>query len=346
MQGNGKFFRLAASAGFLMSSASAILISRKIDFDVLLCCITISTAVLLLPHSRRSAVYAAVMDVISILLSVVFSFVHDISLFPFSAYAVAIAPVVLSRYRESIEVSLDEKRFVTSISGWEAARSSSRMMYSALFAVVSAMLFVFGGLGHIFSIISFSMMALLAVFVFILGAGGYHSRKQVRPVSARTVKSIARASAGDSREVLPMYRGMFNRMTDYMEKDRPFTDSDFSLEQMALALGSNRGYVSRMINTCTGLNFCQYVNEYRVRYAVELLEENKGDMNAMDIAYSSGFSNRPSFNMAFKLFMNMTPSEWMRAQEAAGKRINRKRRAHGRRSKKTVPEQSAQRAFS
>lgn len=346
MQGNGKFFRLAASAGFLMSSASATLISRKIDFDVLLCCITISTAVLFLSHSRKGAICAIVMELLSILLSVVLSAFHDISLFPFSAYAVAIAPVVFSRYRESIEVSLDEKRFVTSISGWEAARSSSRMMYSALFAVFSALMFVLGGIGRIFSIISFSMMSLLAVFVFILGAGGYHFRKRARPVSARTVRSIARASVGESREVLPMYRGMFNRMTDYMEKDRPFTDSDFSLDQMALALGSNRGYVSRMINTCTGLNFCQYVNEYRVRYAVTLLEENKGDMNAMDIAYSSGFSNRPSFNMAFKLFMNMTPSEWMRAQEAAGKHINRKRRAHGRRSKKTVPEQSAQRAFS
>lgn len=346
MQGNGKFFRLAASAGFLLSSASASLISRRIDFDVLLCCITISTAVLFLSPSRKSAVCAIVMELLSILLSVVLPAFHDISLFPFSAYAVAVAPVVFSRYRESIEVSLDEKRFVSSISGWEAARSSSRMMYSALFAVFSALLFVFGGLGRIFSIISFSMMSLLAVFVFILGAGGYHFRKRARPVSARTVRSIARASAGDRREVLPMYRGMFNRMTDYMEKDRPFTDSDFSLEQMALALGSNRGYVSRMINTCTGLNFCQYVNEYRVRYAVMLIEENKGDMNAMDIAYSSGFSNRPSFNMAFKLFMNMTPSEWMREQEAAGKRINRKRRAHGRRSRKEVQEQSAQRAFS
>lgn len=104
-------------------------------------------------------------------------------------------------------------------------------------------------------------------------------------------------------------RTMYNRMCRYIEDKKPFLDPAYALEELAKALFSNKAYISKMINSTTGLNFSQFMNRYRVNYARELYA-NDMDLKVKDLSDMSGFHSQVSFNMAFRLFYDITPGAW------------------------------------
>ena len=96
-----------------------------------------------------------------------------------------------------------------------------------------------------------------------------------------------------------------------MESHKPYLNPALSLEDLAKDIGTNKVYLSRTINVVSGSNFCQFVNYYRVQYAKELMRENK-ERKMIEVAMASGFNSVVTFNMAFKINENLTPSEWLR----------------------------------
>ena len=108
---------------------------------------------------------------------------------------------------------------------------------------------------------------------------------------------------------------IFERIKDYMENKQPYLEYDFQMSDMAEAVYTNKSYVSKTINAMAGKNFCQFVNSYRVRYAVHIMHKNP-KIKVGELALMSGFSSMVSFDMAFKLHMNTTPSEYLRSIQA------------------------------
>ena len=103
----------------------------------------------------------------------------------------------------------------------------------------------------------------------------------------------------------------YQRAQEYMEKNRPFLRQTLSLEDLAHMLGTNKVYLSRTINVISGRNYCQFVNYYRIQYAKDLMRKNT-DSKMIEVALASGFNSVVTFNMAFKLNEDLTPSEWLR----------------------------------
>lgn len=108
---------------------------------------------------------------------------------------------------------------------------------------------------------------------------------------------------------------LFKKVEAYMQKNRPYLDDSFTLAGLASEMLTNKGMLSKTINTMAGRNFCQYVNGYRIRYAVSLMKKDHR-LRVVELSLMSGFHSVASFNMAFKLFMNDTPSEYMRTLHA------------------------------
>lgn len=108
---------------------------------------------------------------------------------------------------------------------------------------------------------------------------------------------------------------IFERIQEYMENKQPYLEYDFQMSDMAEAVYTNKSYVSKTINAMAGKNFCQFVNSYRVRYAVHIMHKNP-KIKVGELALMSGFSSMVSFDMAFKLHMNTTPSEYLRSIQA------------------------------
>lgn len=105
--------------------------------------------------------------------------------------------------------------------------------------------------------------------------------------------------------------GLYDRIVLHMEDRKPFLSSAFSLDEMARSLGTNTGYVSRAINNGSGVNFSQFVNRYRVYYAMDCFRKDPG-LKVIELGQISGFNSKVTFNMAFKLVMGVTPGEWCR----------------------------------
>ena len=102
---------------------------------------------------------------------------------------------------------------------------------------------------------------------------------------------------------------LYDRCCRYMTEFRPYLVSSFSLQDLANAVYTNKFYLSKTINRFSGKNFRQYVNYYRIMYAMDLFKENKS-LRIAEMAELCGFHSTTSFNQSFKLVMGETPSIW------------------------------------
>lgn len=104
---------------------------------------------------------------------------------------------------------------------------------------------------------------------------------------------------------------LYDRIITVMEENKAFLNPSFELEDLAKAVFCNRTYVSKTVNTITGLNFKQYLNSFRVEYATELMKKDR-KLQIQEIAAMSGFATTPSMNSAFKYFKGVTPGRFSR----------------------------------
>ncbi len=87
-------------------------------------------------------------------------------------------------------------------------------------------------------------------------------------------------------------------------------ESSLSLQTLSRRFGMNQAYVSRALNQGLSLSFSHFVNGLRVEHAKAMILRE--DVNLLDVALSSGFGSKASFNRAFKLHAGCSPTEYKR----------------------------------
>ena len=105
------------------------------------------------------------------------------------------------------------------------------------------------------------------------------------------------------------YLVTFSDMMHLFDDQQPFLRPGYTLDDLTRDMCSNRSYVSAMVRECTGMNFSQLLNRYRVRYSMDMFRKDPR-LKVKDLAMMSGFGNTVSYGTAFRLFMDMTPGEW------------------------------------
>ncbi len=139
-------------------------------------------------------------------------------------------------------------------------------------------------------------------------------QKQER-IIIESMKVTSLPSATDASRIEEVYKDIYDRVVAYFETEKPFLDSDLTINMIVKKLYSNKLYLSRAISQFTGRNFCQFVNYYRVMHAVDTFRHNP-DLKVHELALMCGFNTVVSFNMAFRLFMGENPSEWCRKERS------------------------------
>lgn len=93
---------------------------------------------------------------------------------------------------------------------------------------------------------------------------------------------------------------IYKKMVQLMEENRLFLRKQLTRDEMARELMTNRTYVTRALRG-RGLNFSQFVNSFRLQYAIGLMltEENR-NLSPADIAELSGFSHVATMNRYLK----------------------------------------------
>ncbi|RFM26151.1 helix-turn-helix domain-containing protein [Deminuibacter soli] len=115
-------------------------------------------------------------------------------------------------------------------------------------------------------------------------------------------------------------QALMNRLTGIMEQQKPYTDAALSLEKLAALLKIPRNQASELINHCTGKSFYQYINEYRIKEVILLLDKCSRQQivpNILSLAFDAGFHSKSSFNLYFKKVTGHTPSAWLKKDKPA-----------------------------
>ena len=90
-----------------------------------------------------------------------------------------------------------------------------------------------------------------------------------------------------------------NRLKKLFNEEKIYLNKDLTIWELARELGTNRTYISQIINSDYGQNFSAFVNSYRARHA-ENLQQSRPELSQADIAERSGFGSVKSWKRAIK----------------------------------------------
>ena len=103
----------------------------------------------------------------------------------------------------------------------------------------------------------------------------------------------------------------FQKLELLCKEHHIYTDSTLNREKVAEKLGISAGYVSQIVNTITGDNFANYINQYRVEAVKEMISDSEYEKyNLLAMGLESGFTSKTTFYKAFKKVTGKTPNEY------------------------------------
>lgn len=105
------------------------------------------------------------------------------------------------------------------------------------------------------------------------------------------------------------------------ENSKQFLNPDLSLNSLAKEFNTNTSYLSEIINKHIGKNFKTYINELRIRYITQKMQENP-EYLTYKISYladEAGFISRTSFTTIFKSVTGISPSVFIESLQQNNK---------------------------
>ncbi|MCC2614736.1 helix-turn-helix domain-containing protein [Aestuariibacter halophilus] len=99
-------------------------------------------------------------------------------------------------------------------------------------------------------------------------------------------------------------------LSEVMEQQQAYLDPELTLDTLASRVGVSRHLLSEYINTRCDKNFHRFVNEYRIEHLCQQLSAAPANAKILDLALSSGFSSKSTFNHVFKQYTGLTPSQY------------------------------------
>lgn len=102
-----------------------------------------------------------------------------------------------------------------------------------------------------------------------------------------------------------------------MDTERPWSDSELTLADLAARLDSTPHKLSEVLNSQVGQTFYDFVNGYRVRDVQRRIKAGEARARKMlALAMDAGFASKSTFNQAFKKHTSQTPSDFRQATGA------------------------------
>lgn len=116
-------------------------------------------------------------------------------------------------------------------------------------------------------------------------------------------------TAAESSHILDQIDKLSSAFKKYMEEEKAYLQPDITIEKVSSQLGTNRFYISRLVNIEQSMTFRDYINTLRISFAKKYMEDNQ-EANQEQIAFACGFSSASYFNRKFKQMTGVSPQDW------------------------------------
>lgn len=103
---------------------------------------------------------------------------------------------------------------------------------------------------------------------------------------------------------------LLDRLEVLMKKDKVYREKSLTRDRVAAMLGTNRTYLSQVINEKTGMSFIHYINSYRIEEALEVLSDPGNEIPLKALSLDLGFSSLTTFYTFFSKKVGMTPAKY------------------------------------
>ncbi|WP_298427747.1 helix-turn-helix domain-containing protein [uncultured Kordia sp.] len=174
-----------------------------------------------------------------------------------------------------------------------------------------------------------TIVMILFVFILLLGIGftiQYRKQKiyQLRfndaINSSKTKKSSQNQSKKAQKIAVPedVIENVLQKLETF-EAKAVFTSNEITLNSLAKEFTTNPNYLSKIVNHYKKCSFSNYINQLRIEYSIEQLQNNPTYIRytIKAIAAEVGFNNVQSFSKAFYNLKGIKPSYFIRQLKKA-----------------------------
>ncbi len=177
------------------------------------------------------------------------------------------------------------------------------------FVITSLMSIVFNAIGKYYFLDSPFLLlipsTIFSVLLFIIGLEGYMQNHTVRDLVTDEAKETLPAILQSNKERLK------ERLIECFEIEKIYRNPDLKITDVSFLLNTNRTYISQIINTDFDCSFSEFVGQYRVQEAKELLKTASATNYTLDyICQEVGFGSLHSFIRVFKKSEGSTPGAY------------------------------------
>ncbi len=124
-------------------------------------------------------------------------------------------------------------------------------------------------------------------------------------------EAIQKRKPGKSTFINEKHDEAFVHVQKFIVENQKYLDPLLSMDKLAEALSMSTSHLSKLINTYSGHNFSDYINEFRIVQSKKLLSDKDfKQYTIVAIGLECGFNSKSTFYTAFKKFTGQTPSDY------------------------------------
>lgn len=187
--------------------------------------------------------------------------------------------------------------------------NNAKLLNSSII-VMGAAAFLYTALGRHFLMPQDTMIYIgWSVFSTLLFIIGYMGIKQ-KPINP-TYDLVNSDNEENRLEEIPIavQKNILEKMLVQFEEKKIYLNSQLTIMDVAQLVGTNRSYISGLINRQYNQNFCSFVNNYRLEELKRVIHENP-DFTNDNLAERCGFGSVISLKRAIQAKSGISITEW------------------------------------
>lgn len=167
---------------------------------------------------------------------------------------------------------------------------------------------IFGGLGQS-DIVTFTW-GFIALFIYFVSFKAFTHQDLFDKSKQKIIKK--ENSAVKSEEPKPgNEKKVCETIKEAMETGQYYLNQDLNIHEFAKEINKSSRLISNCINQSFGFNFNEWVNNYRVDKALDILKDKNNDHLSIEgVGSDSGFKSRSAMYIAFKKKTGETPGHF------------------------------------